>query len=61
MHKMVESNHDELVVVAEDDADRVVGTLSRRDLINAYDYRIRDRSSAPPPPGRRNAKDPSPD
>jgi CIC family chloride channel protein len=49
MHKMVESNQDELVVVAEDDPDRIVGTLSRRDLIAAYDHRIRARSTMPPP------------
>ena len=49
MHKMVESNQDELVVVAEDDPDQVIGTLSRRDLIAAYDHRIRARSTLPPP------------
>ncbi|MFZ1865622.1 MAG: chloride channel protein [Polyangiales bacterium] len=49
MHKMVESNQDELVVVAEDDPDRIIGTLSRRDLIAAYDHRIRARSTLPPP------------
>jgi CBS domain-containing protein len=49
MHKMVESNQDELVVVAASDADQIVGTLSRRDLIAAYDHRVRRRSSLPPP------------
>jgi len=55
MHKMVESNQDELVVVAEDERDQIVGTLSRGDLIAAYDHRIRARSTLPPPP--RRAKD----
>ena len=59
MHKMVESNHDELVVVAEDEPNRVLGTLSRRDLIAAYDLRSRTRSSLPPPPKRRDASDAS--
>lgn len=49
MHKMVESNQDELVVVAEDDPDQILGTLSRRDLIAAYDHRIRAQSTLPPP------------
>ncbi|MGD8318563.1 MAG: chloride channel protein [Myxococcales bacterium] len=49
MHKMVEANQDELVVVADDDPDQIVGTLSRGDLIAAYDHRIRSRSTLPPP------------
>jgi CIC family chloride channel protein len=49
MHKMVESNQDELVVVADNDPKRVIGTLSRHDLIAAYDHRMRGRSSTPPP------------
>ena len=40
MHKMVTSKHDELVVVDEREKAWVVGTLSRRDLIAAYDHRI---------------------
>ena len=40
MHKMVTSKRDELVVVAEDDPKKLVGTLSRRDLIAAYDHQI---------------------
>lgn len=40
MHKMVSSRHDELVVVDENDQARIVGTLSRRDLIAAYDHQI---------------------
>ena len=49
MHKMVESNQDELVVVARDDPSKIIGTLSRRDLIAAYDHRIRSQSTVPPP------------
>ncbi|MCA9582254.1 MAG: chloride channel protein [Myxococcales bacterium] len=41
MHKMVESKHDELVVVEEHEPTKVLGTLSRRDLVAAYDHRIR--------------------
>lgn len=41
MHKMVTSGRDELVVVAGDDKSQLLGTLSRRDLIAAYDHQIR--------------------
>lgn len=61
MHKMVESNQDELVVVAEDARDQIIGTLSRRDLIAAYDHRIRARSTLPPPPRRAKKSDHSTD
>ena len=40
MHKMVTSGHDELVVVDSLDPTRLVGSLSRRDLIAAYDHAI---------------------
>lgn len=40
MHKMVQSTHDELVVVASKDHKKAIGTLSRRDLIAAYDHQI---------------------
>ncbi|MEL7369232.1 MAG: CBS domain-containing protein, partial [Myxococcota bacterium] len=40
MHKMVTSKHDELVVVDERERTWVEGTLSRRDLIAAYDHQI---------------------
>lgn len=50
MHKMVESNQDELVVVADGDSKQIIGTLSRRDLIAAYDHRVRGGSSIPPAP-----------
>lgn len=40
MRKMVQSKHDELVVVDAGDEQRPVGTLGRRDLIAAYDHRI---------------------
>jgi predicted transcriptional regulator len=40
VRKMVSSGHDELVVVEDDDPNAVVGTLSRRDLVAAYDIRI---------------------
>ncbi|MEM7678036.1 MAG: chloride channel protein, partial [Myxococcota bacterium] len=40
MHKMVTSKHDELVVVDERERVWVEGTLSRRDLIAAYDHQI---------------------
>lgn len=52
MHRMVESKHDELVVVATHDDHRVIGSLSRRDLIAAYDHQIRqnmaDKRTAKP-------------
>lgn len=41
MQKMVSSGQEELVVVASDDPLHVVGMLSRRDLIAAYDHQIR--------------------
>jgi CIC family chloride channel protein len=37
VHKMVASQHDELVVVDEDDPLKMVGMLSRADLVAAYD------------------------
>lgn len=37
VHKMVASRHDELVVVDESDPQKVIGILSRSDLIAAYD------------------------
>ena len=40
MHKMVTSKHDELVVVDARERKWVEGTLSRRDLIAAYDHQI---------------------
>lgn len=40
MHEMVTSHNDELVVVSPDDKREVVGSLSRRDLIAAYDHQI---------------------
>jgi chloride channel protein, CIC family len=40
MHKMVTSHHDELVVVEDGNSRQVIGTLSRRDLIAAYDHQI---------------------
>ncbi len=40
MRKMVQSRHDELVVVSDEDASRPIATLGRRDLIGAYDHRI---------------------
>lgn len=52
MHKMVESNQDELVVVDRADPTEIIGTLSRRDLIAAYDHRIRSQSTVPPPAPR---------
>jgi CBS domain-containing protein len=52
MHKMVESNQDELVVVDRADPTEIIGTLSRRDLIAAYDHRIRSQTTVPPPAPR---------
>ncbi len=46
MRKMVSSRHDELVVVDDTDERRIVGTLSRRDLIATYDARIQDDLAA---------------
>jgi CBS domain-containing protein len=40
MRKMVVSGHAELVVVAESDVNKVVGALSRRDLIHSYDQHV---------------------
>lgn len=40
MRKMVQSKHDELVVVSVEDESVPVATLARRDLIAAYDRRI---------------------
>lgn len=40
VHKMVMSRHDELAVVARNEPTRVVGTVSRRDLIAAYDAQV---------------------
>ncbi|NJK88951.1 MAG: CBS domain-containing protein [Myxococcales bacterium] len=40
MHKMVTAGRDELVVVDANEVTRVVGTLSRRDLLTAYDREI---------------------
>ncbi|MEL6188313.1 MAG: chloride channel protein, partial [Myxococcota bacterium] len=40
MHKMVSSGHDELVVIDENDEERAVGMLSRRDLVATYDHQI---------------------
>lgn len=40
MRKMVQSRHDELVVVSDLEDPRPYGTLARRDLIAAYDGRI---------------------
>jgi CIC family chloride channel protein len=37
VHKMVASQHDELVVVDENDPLKMVGMLSRADLVAAYD------------------------
>ena len=37
VHKMVTSKHDELVVVDEDDPGKVIGILSRSNLVAAYD------------------------
>jgi CIC family chloride channel protein len=37
VHKMVTSQHDELVVVDENDSQKIVGMLSRTDLVAAYD------------------------
>jgi CIC family chloride channel protein len=37
VHKMVASQHDELVVVDERDPQKVIGILSRSDLVAAYD------------------------
>ncbi|UCD58194.1 MAG: CBS domain-containing protein [Candidatus Hydrogenedentota bacterium] len=44
VHKMVASRHDELVVVDEDDPQKVAGILSRSDLVAAYDrqFLVRD-------------------
>jgi CBS domain-containing protein len=41
MDKMVSSGREELVVVDAADQRRVVGMLSRRDLVAAYDHQIR--------------------
>ena len=41
MHKMVSSGRDELVVVDDEDESLVVGMLSRRDLVAAYDHQVR--------------------
>jgi len=40
MRKMVQSRHDELVVVDSEAEDHPVATLGRRDIIGAYDHRI---------------------
>jgi len=37
VHKMVTSQHDELVVVDENDSQKIVGMLRRTDLVAAYD------------------------
>lgn len=41
MHKMVTSGRDELVVVDPKDPTHVLGALSRRDLVSAYDLEMR--------------------
>jgi CIC family chloride channel protein len=40
IHKMVASQLDELIVVDENDPQRIVGSLSRSNLVAAYDKRI---------------------
>ncbi len=40
VHKMVSSRHDELVVVEEDDPQKIIGILSRSDLVAAYDRQL---------------------
>lgn len=40
MRKMVQSKHDELVVVDEEEEKRPIASLGRRDLVAAYDHRI---------------------
>ena len=40
MHKMVTSGHEELAVVSVDDPQRLVGMLSRRNLVSMYDHQI---------------------
>lgn len=41
MHRMVTSGRDELVVVSVEDPTQVIGSLSRRDLVSAYDLEMR--------------------
>ena len=40
VHKMVSSRHDELVVVDEGDPQKVIGMLSRSDLVGAYNRQV---------------------
>jgi CIC family chloride channel protein len=48
MRKMIGSAHDELVVVAGDGSRELVGSLSRQDLVAAYDRRMRAQNPEDP-------------
>jgi CIC family chloride channel protein len=44
INRMVATKNDELVVVDEQDHERIVGTVSRSDVIAAYDHRLTERT-----------------
>ncbi len=50
MHIIVASRREELVVVAEDDKTKLIGTVSRRDLVATYDHRLRADGTNPSVP-----------
>jgi CIC family chloride channel protein len=60
VRKMVSSGHDELVVVEDDDNDELVGMLSRRDLVAAYDHRIQSAMNETGPDAGRILEPPRP-
>ncbi len=46
LHKLVSTHHDELLIVDDVDPNRLVGTLSRRDVVAFLDERIQERGRA---------------
>jgi CIC family chloride channel protein len=54
MQKMIASGHQELVVVADDDGNAIVGSLLRQDLVAAYDRRMRGEHPDGVPPSARS-------
>ncbi|MEQ9500193.1 MAG: chloride channel protein [Deltaproteobacteria bacterium] len=47
MHTLVASRREELVVVDEQDKTKLVGTVSRRDLVSTYDHRLQKEGTNP--------------
>lgn len=52
MHTIVASRREELVVVDAEDKTKLIGTVSRRDLVATYDHRLRAEGTNPSVPAR---------